>query len=326
MPQIFVTTGDSLFRFDKHAGQWRGTADLVGSGVRCLAVDLHRSQIMYVGSRGQGVFRSADGGRQWEKVNFPQPDVFSVAVSAADGAVYAGCEPSMLFRSRDDGASWEELPALREVPSAPMWSYPPRPWTSHVRWIASCPDDAGLLLVGIELGGIMISRDGGQSFADHPPGAQKDVHCLAWHPSVAGRAYETGGGGTAWSRDYGRTWQAADAGRNRRYCWGLAVDPADPNCWYVSAAPGPRNAHSGGDAQAGIFRWRGAGPWELLSGGLPQPLDHFPYALLCPRSGFLLAGLGDGSVFESQNGGDDWIRMEVAGERPGHITAMVWLE
>ena len=32
--------------------------------------------------------------------------VFSVAVSAADGAVYAGTEPSALYRSDDGGLVW----------------------------------------------------------------------------------------------------------------------------------------------------------------------------------------------------------------------------
>ena len=76
------------------------------------------------------------GGDTFEDVPLPEPDVFSVAVSAADGAVYAGTEPSRLFRSRDGGESWEELVALQEIPSRPDWSFPPRPWTSHVRWIA----------------------------------------------------------------------------------------------------------------------------------------------------------------------------------------------
>src|SRR5919197_517626 len=105
----------------------------------------------------------------------------------------------MLFRSRDSGETWVELEALRRLPSAPTWSFPPRPWTSHVRWVAPCPHDPGLLLVGIELGGLMRSEDGGRTWSDHRPGAQRDVHALAWHPSAPGRAYEAGGGGAAFA-------------------------------------------------------------------------------------------------------------------------------
>jgi len=38
----------------------------------------------------------------------------------------------------------------------------------------------------------MRSSDGGESWPDHRLGAQPDVHSLAWHPRVPGRAYEAG--------------------------------------------------------------------------------------------------------------------------------------
>src|ERR671935_2685467 len=238
--ELLATTGDAFVRVGAHTR-------LRGSGAQCLALD---GDTVYVGCRGAGLKRSADGGDSFEDVALPEPDVFSVAVSAADGALYAGTEPSRLFRSRDGGDSWEELEALQEIPSRETWSFPPRPWTSHVRWIAPSPHDPSLLLVGIELGGLMRSGDGGVTWADHRPGAQRDVHSLAWHPQVRGRAYETGGGGAAWSFDGGESWKPADEGRDRHYSWALAVDPDDPDRWYISASPGPRQAHYDGQAQA----------------------------------------------------------------------------
>jgi hypothetical protein len=38
-------------------------------------------------------------------------------------------------------------------------------------------------------------------------------------------------------------------------------------------------AHSENNAQAAIFRWTDEG-WQQLAGGLPQPINHMPYALL----------------------------------------------
>src|SRR5207248_1424966 len=145
-------------------------------------------------------------------------------------------------------------------------------WTSHVRWIAPSPHDGDLLLVGIELGGLMRSSDGGASWQDHRPGAQPDVHSLAWHPRAPGRAYEAGGGGTASSVDAGETWRPADDGRDRNYAWSVAVDPHDPDLWFVSASTGPFAAHGRGDPQARIYCRRGDDPWETLAGGLPEPL------------------------------------------------------
>jgi len=175
--------------------------------------------------------------------------------------------------------------------------------------------------VGIELGGLMRSEDSGETWADHAPGAQRDVHALAWHPVAPGRAYEAGGGGAAWSRDGGKTWQAADAGRDRHYTWALAIDPADPDCWYVTASPGPRQAHSGGDAQAFIYRWRGEGPWRALNGGLPPPLNANPDALA--HSGeALYAGLSDGRIFASYDTGDTWQPVALVGDPLTSIRAL----
>jgi photosystem II stability/assembly factor-like uncharacterized protein len=227
----------------------------------------------------------------------------------------------MLFRSRDGGQTWSELAALRQIPSAPTWSFPPRPWTSHVRWIAPSPHEANLLLVGIELGGLMLTRDGGETWSDHRPGAQRDVHAITWHPTVPGRAYEAGGGGAAWSHDNGETWEPADQGRDRHYTWALAVDPGDPDCWFISASPGPRQAHHDGNAQAYLFRWRGRGPWQTLNGGMPQPLDSMPYALAA-RQGELYAGLSDGRLYVSRNAGDTWERVPLAGDSLPRVVAL----
>ena len=276
---------------------------------------------VYAGLREGGVRRTRDAGRSWVDCALPEPDVFSLAVSPADGAVYAGTEPSRVFRSDDGGESWRPLDALLELPSRPTWSFPPRPWTSHVRWIAPSPHDAGLLLVGIELGGLMRSSDAGASWQDHRPGAQPDVHSLAWHPQVAGRAYEAGGGGAAFSTDAGETWQPSDDGRDRHYTWSVAVDPDDPDCWYVSASTGPFAAHGGRDPQARIYRRRDGEPWQPLTGGLPEPLPSMPYALLA-TDGRLFAGLADGRLWESRDRGDSWTPLRLEGDTLGRLLAL----
>ena len=48
-----------------------------------------------------------------------------------------------------------------------------------------------------------------------------------------------------------------------------------------------------------------------MEGGLPQPLDHMPYALLTdPGSpGHVYAGLSDGEVWHSADYGEGWRRL-----------------
>src|SRR5919106_2052252 len=94
--ELLATTGDAF------VGVGAGTR-LQGSGAQCLALD---GDTVYVGCRGGGLKRSADGGDSFEDLPLPEPEGFSVAVSAADGTVYAGTEPSRRVRRRGRGEGW----------------------------------------------------------------------------------------------------------------------------------------------------------------------------------------------------------------------------
>jgi photosystem II stability/assembly factor-like uncharacterized protein len=307
------TRDDRLLRLERSGGSWEAEPVLADVAVPCVAA---KGDLVLVGSRGDGARLSRDRGASWAEVELPERDVFSVAISAADGALYAGTEPSRLFVARD-GGGWSELEALQAIPSRGEWSFPPRPWTHHVRWIAPDPHAGERLLVGIELGGLMYTDDGGASFSDHRAGAKRDSHCIAWHPVADGRAYQAAGDGAAWSDDGGTTWRAADAGRELRYCWALAVDPADPERWWVSAATGPGAAHAGARARGRLYRWEG-GAWT----GLDLPDESMPYALV-PSAAGLVAGMADGRILTSDDRGETWTD---AGVRIGSILAMAAAE
>jgi hypothetical protein len=309
--KLLAATGDSVALLEGDAAGLRVTTALAGSGAQCVAA---ANGSLYAGSRGSGLWRSADGGRTWDDLHLPQPDVFSVAVSTADGAVYAGCEPSMLFRSDDGGSSWRELERLPALPSAPTWSFPPRPWTSHVRWIAPSPHEAGVVLAGIELGGLMRSGDRGETWEDRRPGAKLDVHSLAWHPAAPGRAYEAAGDGTAWSDDGGRSWAPIDAGRDRNYAWAIALDADDPDTWYASVSTGPFAAHGDRHAEGVVYRFAGE-RWETVAG----PFDSMPYAL-CHAGGALFAGLRDGRILAA------WEEVPLSGDPLPHVVALIPLD
>ena len=292
---------DTVTRLDFDDASTEAQIVLERVPVRCVAADGDR---VIVGTQGEGALLSSDGGRRWERVELAERDVFSVAIGPADGTLYAGTEPSHLFVCRD-GAEWTELEALQDIPSRERWSFPPRPWTHHVRWIAPDPHRAERLLVAIELGGVMLSEDGGESFSDHRPGAKRDAHEITWHPHAEGRAYEAAGDGAAWSADGGHTWAALDAGRELGYCWALAADPDDPDRWYVSAAPGPREAHSAGQARGRLYRWDGDA-WREL----PVPGESMPYTLAA-QADELVCGMADGRLLHSPDRGESWQELAV---------------
>lgn len=318
--RLYVATGESVACLDSNDGDsWDVLTGLEGQAIQCVAADPLDPDRAFAGSLDNGVFRTRDGGRHWDTVGagLPHARVMSLAVSHCDHdggqpVVYAGTEPSELFKSSDDGATWRSFPALPELPSAPTWSFPPRPWTSHVRWIALHHDDPLMIFAGIELGGVMRSTDGGITWEDRKPGSYHDCHAIQTHANAPGRVYEAAGGGVAFSYDCGKTWSKVDDGMDRHYVWGLAVDPADPDLWYVSATYSAREAHrSNGDSRAKLFRKRGEAAWEALS---DETLPYMPYALLTPRErpGALLAGMQDGAILASDDAGESWRSLDVA--------------
>jgi photosystem II stability/assembly factor-like uncharacterized protein len=293
---------------------------LYGAGAGCVSVDPHDPQRVYVGTLDNGLYFSEEGGLAWREDAEGLGDrrVMSLAVSPSHQAsgvsvVYAGTEPSNLYRSEDGGHSWQRLPALRELPSEPQWSFPPRPWTHHVRTIAPHPTDPDWLAVGIELGGVMRSLDGGASWIDHNPQAHSDAHELQTHPLAPDRVYEVAGQGVARSEDRGESWTSFDRGLDRHYAWAQAVDPADPELWYTAVSRSPFAAHGGGDGQAHLWRSRSDGWTAIDTWGDSPELRRMPYALtvLPGQSQRLLVGLRGGTLLLSDDAGETWLRLPI---------------
>src|SRR3954465_12745158 len=107
---LYAATGDEIVRMDEAADGWTAERSLWASGAQCLAVDPADPDVVYAGLRTAGVRRSVDGGQSWADCELPEPGVFSLAVSAADGALYpapsrAGCSGAMTEARA--GASWQ---------------------------------------------------------------------------------------------------------------------------------------------------------------------------------------------------------------------------
>lgn len=330
---VFIaTTGNGLARASRSPdNEWSIESLLTEQDVRCLVSDPLNSQVVYAGTQGGGVLRSDDRGRTWRQAGLDGHIVKAIAVSRAEpGAVYAGTKPALVFVSQDNGARWTELDDFRRIRSRRLWYSPAeKPHTAYVQAIALSPSDPNVINVGIEAGATVRSADGGSSWTGHLKGSLRDCHTLVSHPTNGDWVYEAGGtgAGVAVSHDAGRTWTQQKSGLDRHYGWACAADPAQPNVWYVSVSPGPMKAHSENNAQAAIFRWTDEG-WQRLAGGLPQPLDYMPYALVTdPEApGHVYAGLSNGEVWHSTDYGESWRQLPFNVGRIHRELMVLWIE
>ena len=320
---LLSTLAPGVARAERDAdGTWRVGRVLEGEPIQTLASDPNDRTRVWAAAR-DGVWRSIDRGVTWRRAGLDGRVVKALAVSPHDPrTVLAGLKPAGVALTRDGGDRWHELHGFRAARRFWWWSPADPPGrVPYVSAVAISPDDPRVLIAGVELGAVVRSEDGGRTWSPHRRRADRDCHDLRFH-AVDGRwAYEAGGGGPAVSRDAGRSWRHPLRGLHGRYTMACAADPARPEVWYVSASPmvdwrAPWRtpvAHHDGRAQAGIYRSSGGAPWERLGRGLPQPLDHMPYALVTdPREpGHLYAGLANGEVWHGEDHGDVWTRLPV---------------
>lgn len=343
MTQLALATSKGLLVARSRGSAWRAVEQMDGTDVQALAADPLNPVVMFCGTFGQGLWRSDDAGDTWQPVGagITHPQVMSIAVSAlersgAHGILYAGTEPSALFRSTDSGATWIECAALRALPSAPTWSFPPRPYTSHVRCIALDPHEPGVLFLCIEAGALVRSTDAGETWTDRVPDGPWDTHTLLVHPHAPGRLYAAAGdgfmrpgAGFAESSDAGVSWQRIGEGLRQHYLWGAAVDPAAPETVIVSAARSPNQAHNPAAAESFVYRRAGDG-WQESEDGLPAGAGMLAPVLATNASepGVFYAAANTG-LYRSADAGRSWSSLPIAwpdAYRSRHVNALVVTE
>lgn len=218
---IGTTKGAFLLSADEARQDWALRGPLCdGWPVNHVASDPERGMFWAAGGgefQGAGVWRSADGGENWELSKLangqmdewlasdpelaqqlgmaPSPPApFSGDVDAIwslkpwNGKLLAGAKPAALFVSADDGESWERMEGLTNHPTAGEWQPGAAGLTLHT--IVTDPGDPSKLWLGISAAGVFASEDGGESWERRTRRANTKPE-VADHPA-AGTADETG--------------------------------------------------------------------------------------------------------------------------------------
>ncbi len=302
-----------VVRAECRGGDWQVETVLDGPEPVTLAAAPNDPDVIYAGTQGKGVYRSADRGRNWTPLGLAGQIVKAIAVSPHDPrTIYAGVKPAALYKSTDGGQSWLELEGFRHIPFRWWWFSPAEPpFRAYVNAISVSPGEPNVILAGIELGAVVRSEDGGRSWSGHRPGALRDCHSLGFHQRDERWVYEAGGtgGGAAVSRDGGRTWGQPRSGLAKKYGVACAADPERPEVWYTALAPSPATAY-GKDAAAYLYRASAGADWEPI-GWEPHPMGAMPRSLVtrAGEPGQLFVGTTYGDVWHTVDYGDSWQRL-----------------
>src|SRR5262245_48125957 len=295
----------------------------IGDQPMCLAADSLVPERAWCGTQRGGVFRSDDGGRSWQPVGLAGRMIMSVASSPTErDLVWAGTEPSEVWRSRDAGNSWEQTSGLETLPSSSEWSFPPKPETHHVRWIACHPLEPERLWVAIEAGALVSTIDGGRTWRDRVSGGPWDTHELAIHRKAPETFRVSAGDGYYESYDAGATWHSPSSGLEVGYFVSVAIDCEESDVVIVSASSGPYSAYTAGRSDGRLYRRIGRERWERVRDGWPERASTIAPLLRAGTMGAELWAADERGVHRSDDRGKSWRQVVGYLEPPNQLRGL----
>ena len=258
-----------------------------------------------------GVYRTSDGGATWTHVeSYPSEYAHSVLADPVQAdAVYVGSEPAALFRSTDGGQSWGECAGFRAVPESANWGFHAPTRDSHIRDLVVSPGDPSLLYGGIEVGGVVRSRDGGASW-QQMPGLDDDIHCLDLGADQPQRVYAATASAPYRSSNGGEDWEIINDGLARRYTLHIASAPDDADQVLVTVSENARRK------SPQFYRSTNGGQrWQLVQGiGEGEEPEDMVVAFQWDPSdpNDVFAGTDGGNLYHSRDRGKTWQQLPVS--------------
>jgi len=311
---LLIGTSNGLYRATRKNGGFE--ASLVGlkdtGFIRSpVVVDSKDPNRMYAGATRGGVFVSEDGGKRWRESNagIIHRDVWCIVQHAGSGNLYAGASPASVYISKDRGETWQECEALGRLPTTKGWTGPQPPHVSRMKWLDVYIDDPRLIYGAIEEGWAVRSRDGGDSW-EQIDSIDHDGHMIAMMRDNPSIVVATTGKGMFRSTDDGKTWAEANRGIEGR-CYTpahLVLHPKEAKVLLTAVTGTGPGGWARQDPDTSFCRSTDQGAsWEQLPGGLPHPTPVPRSLAVDPEQpATLFAGMLDGSVWMSEDGGESF--------------------
>jgi photosystem II stability/assembly factor-like uncharacterized protein len=277
-----------------------------------LTVGLDDEKIYQVVATQGHIAVVGEGGQVWERnggawtVTQVADDVSVESLLIVGDVLYAGTEPTRVFGKRFGGRKWQLVGALDKLPIAEEF-YTPWGGPACVRSIAA--KSARQFYLDIHVGGIVRTRDGGETWEAIKDGLEEDVHQVATHPLQPQRVYAATADGFYLSEDEGATWQRRNEDMTNLYCRGIAIHPQNPDIILLSGSPFAPPGWRRHGPQFALFHSGDAGlTWRKVI-GLPDSLhaviDTNGIAFSTQRPDFALCAAGS-ALYASEDAGETW--------------------
>ena len=324
-PWIAASAGadtGGLFRLDPDSGSWErlGTGLPAKVEARTIAIASRSPETVYVGTQ-DGPYRSRDGGGTWQKLPLPGEKqlVWSILLeAAAPEMIYLGTEETTMYRSRDGGESWTEL-TPPEPKGMVRMSFPCR-----VIRLAQDPSDPRRLYAGLEVGGVLASRDGGDSWrgcneglleftkeprlrsrivSDTETEGMMDSHALAVSSAAPGTVFLATRMGLFRSGNGGTSWQEMGIGRFSplTYARDVKVSQHDPRTLYAALSVAAVSD------EGSLYRSRDLGEtWQRFDHGVEMKSTLMVIAESARDPNRVYCATRRGQVFGTEDGGKSW--------------------
>lgn len=339
--KAFLASRKGIFVYKKAGTSWKlEKHHFDGVKASLVAWDPYSRKIwagMAHGHWGPKLHVSKDKGRSFQEVPMPRmpgakegdkasniAEVWGFAFDKT-GRIYVGTAPAELFHSDDGGQTWTHNTALHTMEGRDRW-FAAATESHCVHSISVNPDNHDEIVVGISVGGVLISKDRGKSWIygnsgmkayfmpDHNDPIVQDPHIVKRARSDSRILWQQNHCGIFKSEDGGASWTDLSKAKGVKtpFGWGVVVDDNDANTAYTLPAQSDETRVPLQKKLIVQKTTNGGKSWQVLTNGLPQK-NCFDIVYRHAFSGAgksLLFGTTTGHVFFSHNQGKKWAQIK----------------
>ncbi len=311
-----------LMRAEVGGGEWEMLSQGLPAKAEVRSILIHPDdpQIVYAGTH-DGPYRSSNQGESWDKLDFPDPAmvVWSMIFHPENPQIiYLGTGPAAIYRSDNGGDSWKRLSIVETCGTVDM-GFPMR-----VIRMTIDPSQPNHIYAGLEVGGVIRSTDGGETWADCSEDLLRlasmdhlksqigsdtdtegmmDSHAITVSPAKPGTVILATRMGLFRSPDQGDTWGDMEVGRYSplTYARDVQVSPQDPNVLYAALSPAARSE------DGSLYRSDNLGEsWTRFDHDVTPESTMMTIALNRQDDQVVYCATRGGQVFGTCDGGTSW--------------------